>query len=208
MLDLLLAAILLVAVPLHALLRSRSQHDRRKRYRQTVTLIVVLLGLLALNWSINGRSIVALGLEAPTSTGALIGLCLAILFLLAMASIARRHAPSPAALTNTLLPVTPEERRAFVPVVLAAGIGWELLYRGFLLFFLTPHIGVLAAVLLAALSYALAHAPRDARQALGAAISALLFCVAYTLTGSLWWLIILHVGMPLTTIYVRQPSEP
>lgn len=69
-----------------------------------------------------------------------------------------------------------------LPAAHFIGIGWELLYRGFLLLALAPWLGTWGAVVLAAVAYGAAQGYKSPGQ----------------LTGSLWWLMLLHVAMPLT----------
>jgi membrane protease YdiL (CAAX protease family) len=68
----------------------------------------------------------------------------------------------------------------------------QLLYRGFLMLVLTP-----GAVILAALAYGAGHGYKSRGQFAGSIVSAFLFTIGYVLTGSLWWLMLLHMGLPL-----------
>lgn len=69
-----------------------------------------------------------------------------------------------------------------------------MLYRGFLLAVLIPHIGALAAISSAALAYGLAHGYKSPRQLIGT-VAAFIFTIAYYLTESLWWPMLIHAGM-------------
>lgn len=98
-----------------------------------------------------------------------------------------------------MLPRTAVELRWATVFVVAAGTGWEILYRGFLLWVLIPLIGVVGAVCVAAIAYGLAHGFKSRGQLIGSLGMSFAFTVAFALTGSLWWLMLLHVfaGAPL-----------
>jgi membrane protease YdiL (CAAX protease family) len=82
---------------------------------------------------------------------------------------------------------------------------WELLYRGYLLWWLSPLIGIPLAVVCASVSYGLVHGWKSARESLRSIAGAFAFTISYALTGSLWWLIVIHVGLPLISfIAVRR----
>jgi membrane protease YdiL (CAAX protease family) len=82
-------------------------------------------------------------------------------------------------------------------MVVLVSLGWELLYRGFLLMLLTPVTGAATAIILAALAYGIGHGYEKPSQLIGSIVSAFLFTLAFYYTQSLWWLILLHIGLPL-----------
>ncbi|GAA4032471.1 hypothetical protein GCM10022281_10160 [Sphingomonas rosea] len=198
----LLALALLVPVPLWGLWRSRPgrpAQDRKARYWSTIALGTVLLVALALVKRSEGLSLADLGLGPLGTTGAWALAAAAVLLgLLALglrSNRARKERPDDSA--AAMFPHQRDEVPAFVLMILVAGIGWELLYRGFLLWFLPPLIGLWPAVLVAALAYGLAHGWHSGKRFAASLVSALLFTAGYALTGSLWWLILIHLGLPL-----------
>lgn len=213
MLDDILAFLLLVVLPARALWRSRTNRraSRPKAGRYLVTIMMVggLLGVLAADWLTTGRTAAALGLAAPTTMAAMVGLGLAVTLLVAMGMSMRRK-PAPADVqqaSSEMLPDTPGEVRLFLLFALAVGFGWEVLYRGFLLAYLQPHVGLVAAVIVAALAYGAAHGFKNVRQFGGSIAVALAFTVGYALTANLWWLILLHMSLPLLTLFAMRGSE-
>ena len=158
-----------------------------------------------------GRSAALLGLDLPVSTTGLIGIAAALVILAALAAaILLKRPATPSAGQSPradLLPQTDRDTRLFILFSLVAGFGWELLYRGFLLWALTPLLGAPAAVVVAATAYGLAHGSRGIGSLIGAIISSFLFTIAYALTGSLWWLILLHVGLPLVGLLARAAQR-
>lgn len=204
MLDHVLAALLIVALPIRALCRDlRRTPPRAKldRYRSTTLMIAALLALLGVDWVAASRRVGALGLDIPNTTPAIAALVITLVLIVVIVIMGLRRVGSaddrPRDVQATMLPGTPQERSAFLVFVLAAGIGWEVLYRGFLLFYLTPFVGPVSAVCVSAVAYAFAHGFGGAKLFAGSLVSALLFTIGYYATSSLWWLVVLHVALPL-----------
>lgn len=213
MIDLALAFYLAFILPGMQLWRSAHptegpKRPRRLRYLSSIREIaLLLLALAAVCWW-SGHAPSALGLAAPVSGAAFWSLLVAAAAVpvLHLASKLLEHKMDPAKraaaeeqiLANDRFPRTPAELRLFVVLTLFVGIGWELLYRGFLMLALTPLIGIWGAVALAAVAYGAAHGYENPRQLAGAIVSALLFTVGYVLTGSLWWLMLIHVAIPMS----------
>ncbi len=204
--DVLLAAALLLLVPGFNLWRShRSRRtppeDRLKRYWRTMGLAGALLLFLAIDWLLAERPLVLLGLAVRPSLAGWIGLAVAFVTLAALGLLARRFRKSADEATEwdalVMLPQNATELRVFVLFAVVIGFAWEVLFRGFLLWFLTPLLGIVGAVLIAATAYGLAHGYKSPRQLIGSLVAALLFTAAYALTGSLWWLVVVHIGLPL-----------
>jgi membrane protease YdiL (CAAX protease family) len=216
-LDYLLLVALLLFLPAQALwvtLRPTCRPTRRMAQRLVRSMITVaaLLALLFAIWWLERRSLAALGLDVPVSTTGLIGIAASILVIgsLAAATLVKGRGgppdkPPPGA---ELLPATAGESCLFLLFSLVAGFGWELLYRGYLLWALTPLTGTPAAVVLAAAAYGFAHGARDVRSLIGALVTSFLFTTAYAMTGSLWWLIILHAGLPMIGLLAARLSRP
>jgi len=184
------------------------KRPRRQRYLSSIRdIVLLLLALAAVCWW-NGYPPAALGLAAPAGIGLwlLAATALALLTLYYFGAM-RTHKMKPAKRAEAVekirheegMPRTPEEMRLFVLLVLCIGGGWEVLYRGFLMLVLTPLIGVWGAVLVAAVAYGVAHGYQNPKQLILSIGMALLFTTGYVLTGSLWWLMLLHAGLPLIT---------
>jgi len=199
-----LGLVLLILVPAEALWRDWSSSPPRSQMRRYGTTIAKALALLlGLLWvaQTNGITANQLGLGTKLSTGGWIGLAIALMVACGLAVAAVRAKPDPKKLerhrTSALLPNGPRELRLFLLLVPLIGFAWELLYRGFLLWWLVPITGTGGAILLASLAYGLAHGWKNARESAPSIVSALLFTTGYALTGSLWWLIIIHIALPL-----------
>ncbi|MDJ0276058.1 type II CAAX endopeptidase family protein [Sphingomonas sp. 2R-10] len=221
MLDHILAILLLIVVPMRALWRSRpgrpASSTKITRYISTIGMVTGLLALLATSWLITGRSAEALGLAAPTSTPSLIGLGIAVVIFITL-FLGRNKKPKPSqkegieAAQRDLFPETPKETRLFLFLCLAVGGGWEILYRGFLLYYLPSMIGLFWAVIIAAVAYGAAHGFKNPKQFVGSIVSALVFTVAYVATSNLWWLMLIHIGVMLigaaASKAISSNSEP
>lgn len=85
----------------------------------------------------------------------------------------------------------------FQRLALTAGICEEVLFRGFLLWYLTPVLGVVGAVVAGAVVFGLGHAYQGKAGVMKTGIVGLLAGVFATLGGTLLWPIILHAAIDL-----------
>lgn len=206
-LDYALLASLLVILPARSVWRTwispLAESTVTSRYRRTLLVVLGLLSLLAANWIFAGRSAASLGLALPSSVYeyGLLGIAAAIL---AVAATGMLHLHQKPAKPGSMeaegleqLPKTMPEVRLAILAAFGLGFGWEVLYRGYLLFALVPVTGTAAAVTLAAMSYAIGHGDKSVLRFAGSAVAAFVFTIAFAATGSLWWLIVVHVGLPL-----------
>jgi len=213
MIDIALAFYLVFILPGLQLWRSARPTDgpkrpRALRYLSTIREIALLLLVLAAVCWWGGHAPSALGLAAPVSAAARWSLAAAAAVVPVLYFVgklmehtmdpAKRAAAEEQILASDRFPRTPAELRLFVVLSLFVGIGWELLYRGFLMLALAPLIGTWGAVVLAAVAYGAAHGYENPRQLANSIASALLFTVGYVLTGSLWWLMLIHIAIPLS----------
>ena len=211
-LDIVLMICLILILPAWQLWKSIRKSSpaitaRSTRYRQAMLRIALLLSLLAVDWWCSARPMSLLGFDMPLSTRGQIGLGIAAVLIIGvlvgdLISSRRQNNDKRAAHharfeKNDFLPRTSAEFRGFSVLAIMLGAGWEILYRGFLLVSLTPLIGTVGAVCIAAVAYGLAHGFQSRGQFFGSIISAFLFTIAYALTLSLWWLMLVHTFMAL-----------
>lgn len=212
--DILLTVVLVVVLPGYMLSRSLAQRgappgDRSRRYRRTIAMAGVPLIAVAAVWLTAQRPAAALGLGAPDRLGAvlIVVAALAIGALMLTAPRVRRTSdPKRHAEAAAMMPIGVRETAWFLAFVAAVGIGWEILYRGYLWWVLTPAIGGIGAIAVMGVSYGVAHGYRSAGALAASIVSALLFAGGYALTGSLWWLIVIHVGLPLVSLRLRPDA--
>lgn len=191
---------------LAARIREHGEPERIRAYRHTVlTWFGHLLLLLAL-WAVTERPLAALGLTASSLPQLLGGVLLGCLMLLALRlNIARwpteangraavlRHVGRVAA----LLPRSARERRWFRVVAVNAGITEEILFRGYLLWYLGHFAGSALAAALAVLAFTLAHAYQGLRQLPGIAAMGAFFVALYFVSGSILLPIVFHAAVDL-----------
>ncbi len=196
-LDLALAFALVIALPVFRLWTNRPRlktPTRAVKFLRSIALIAILLALLVADWIAAGRTASALGFDWPIGTYGLAGLAFAVILTLLLA-VSARSLPSrrnPEAFKG--MPRTKDELRLFLVLAFGIGCGWEILYRGFLLWALAPRLGMLPAVAVAALAYGFAQGYTNARQMTASIVSAFGFTIAFALTQSLWWLMLLHTA--------------
>ncbi len=230
MLDLIFAAYLLFLLPGWQLWKSlKKKVDKPKpdaarcRVLFRKNLVFILSPLLALAalmaWS--GRSAAALGLDIPVSAYGQWGLAIVVLLFAGLtiwSIVAERRQSAEKAAADLAkyealegIPQSPAELWQQLFLFLCIGAGWELLYRGFLMLVLPPLTGTAFAVILAAVAYGVAHGYQSRNQFLGSIFSAFLFTLGYVYTQSLWWLMLLHVLLPVfgtLTAYIAQNKAP
>ncbi len=218
--DHLFALILLVGVAVWsawnarnvARLARRIAADPNARTNEYLWTIVMEWGLtLALLawWQWAARPLPALGVVLPEGAGAwwTVLVCGAGIFFYARQ--ARTVAASPDAQASLrkelesqpnvrmILPRTVREARVFTGVAITAGICEEVLYRGYLLWYLQSLGLGRGAVVVAIVAFGLAHAYQGSRGSVASGVMGAVFIGVYLLTGSLVAPIVLHATVDL-----------
>jgi membrane protease YdiL (CAAX protease family) len=212
MLDVFLSAWLLLGLPALGIARDARTKDRvrssqMRRWLAAVCLAASASAVLLCEWRWSQRPLELLRLGLPLTTRGAGCLALAAVLLGGLAVAGVRAPPRAAAEEAGLNPRTAREWSAFLVFVVSIGIGWELLFRGFLLYWLSPRTGLAPAVALSSLAYGAAHGVRNPMRFLSALLSALAFTLAAVLSGSLYWLMIIHAGAPLIGAVLLRRSE-
>lgn len=107
---------------------------------------------------------------------------------------------------NGLMPRTDAEARLFVLFCIVIGIGSDLLYRGFLITTLLPVSGAVAAILLASLADGLTYGYDKPRDIPGNVALSLVLGIAFYLSQSLLWIMVLHVGLGLSGASIARQA--
>lgn len=174
---------------------------RRSLYLQAIALQWILAGIAIGLWIRGGRQWVALGLEPRGALGLALGMTLAAAFGLASWAVRARVRRSPEALDHyveklrhleRMLPRTRRELNLFYGVSVTAGICEELLYRGYLLWYLGHWLGIGPAIGLASAIFGLGHAYQGWKGIATTGVVGLLFAGIYLASGSLWPAMALH----------------
>ena len=109
-----------------------------------------------------------------------------------------------------ILPVTQEERAWFVLVSVTAGICEEILYRGFLIRYLSNgpwHAGLWIALAIASISFGLGHGYQGLSGIIGTALIGAVMAVIFLASGSLWLPITLHAIIDLRILLLLRPGD-
>ncbi len=179
-----------------------TQHSLIRRYWQTIVrgwvVVLVLLG----GWHFYGRDFSALGLDWPIGFWGQVGFAFVGIAVLAavvqLLRLPKTLKPEDSARYEKALAevkIAPRNTRqlwVFLLVAITAGIWEELLYRGFLIWFLTPYIGLIGAVALSSIMFGIAHVYQSAFAIVRTALIGLVLAIAYVASGSLWWVMAMH----------------
>jgi uncharacterized protein len=197
--------------------RVKGSADSRAKVQSYRRVVAVLWGLTALGLAAVppddllrppalGGTFARLGaaqrVTLPVVAALLAGLTVPVLVALASPR-ARARLAKPLEALSWYLPNSPAERRWFAAVAVSAGVCEEVLYRGFLLRYLTvllPGLGGMGAVLVAALMFALAHTYQGASGAVATALMALGLTALFVASHSLWLPIMVHALVDLRVL--------
>jgi membrane protease YdiL (CAAX protease family) len=208
--------LLFVLQPIHGAFEARYYIARAKAglpaervrfYRQTTLLEWTFLALLAAAWYDFGRPFADLGFVMSIGPGFWIGfaVCTALTgFLLYSwrsvknASVAEkaRHAESFGNLVS-FIPHTRRELHNFYAVSITAGIVEEIVYRGFVLWYLGQYMPLWVVVAVSSIAFGLAHCYQGASGAFRAGMVGLVFGILYVVTGSIWIPILAHAMLDI-----------
>jgi len=173
--DYFLAFLLIVGLALwarreHARLEHRLARGnggaRLGGYRRIVVMQWSLIGFLGIHWAWTAREVSALGLATPLhwrfAVGLAISLAATAFFWTQLRSVqrseeARAEAREALASLKSLLPQSPRELEAFMRVSVTAGICEELLYRGFLPWFLATWMPFWLAMIVSGVIFGFGH---------------------------------------------------
>ncbi|MGI9628747.1 MAG: CPBP family intramembrane glutamic endopeptidase [Longimicrobiales bacterium] len=183
--------------------------DERIRRREYVETILWLSSMGALSiavWLISGRDLPLLGLGFDPSWQQIASLTVVLLLsgLLffqvrgvlhdsAMREVARKTLDS----VREYMPRTSREARLFRGVSISAGLGEEIFYRGFLLWYLGQVMSLPWAILVSSALFGLAHIMHGSRATVRSSIMGLVLAGLYVFSGSLWASMILHTAVDL-----------
>ena len=174
---------------------------RARQYRKTtVRQWALALAAIAV-WFHAGRSAEELGLGVPSGPRFWIGFVAALalaftwrrLFLAAVNDEkGRERLMSQLNAVRPLLPSSVAELRYFTVLSITAGICEELLFRGYLIWYLNIFVGFPAACILSGVLFGLGHLYQGRRQAVKIIFLGFIFVLFYVGTGTLWIPMALH----------------
>lgn len=173
-----------------------------KRFMRMFAYLGLPLIALAVDWPLADHTRAALGLQFPPSLRGLVGLAFAVVLVVG-AFLSSMLIPNRASAEKLLeqrqsledaglMIRSPADLLSFVALMLLVGCGSEILFRGFLVWAFAPLAGIAGAVVIAALAYGMGHGFKTWAQLAGSIAAAFAFTIAYALTHSLWWLMVVH----------------
>lgn len=179
--------------------------DRLQLYRNTMFghWALLLLGILV--WIAGERDWQSLGLGITTDVSFLLASALTIagISLLVMQLTQVVHADQDTidrfgdrfGRLALLVPHNANELNRFYGVSVTAGIVEEILWRGYLMWYLTGFMPAWAAALCSAVGFGVAHGYQGWAHVPRVTLIGAAFVVLYLLTGSVWLSVILHIAV-------------
>jgi CAAX protease family protein len=111
-----------------------------------------------------------------------------------------------------LMPQTPREFQLFLLVAITAGICEELLFRGFVMWYLAVWTGAIPAAVISSVLFGFAHIYIGIPHVIRSGLVGAVFATLVLATGSLWPAIVLHAAVDLfagdLTYHALHPAEP
>ena len=179
--------------------------DRHKLYRDTIAGHWLLLAIAVLIWAGAGRNWTSLGMGLQTDQNFLAGALLVAagigILLSQVSRIAQLQQSAIDRLRRqfgSLAPLVPQngsELARFYVVSLTAGVVEEVLWRGFLIWYLTQQLPLWMAAVLSALGFGVAHAYQGPENITRITVVGAGLVGLYLLSGSIWLSIVLHVAV-------------
>ncbi len=224
-LDHLLAVVLVVLFPVRAAFfayRRLTIADpgdvprvRLSLYRQGIAIQWSLAAFTVVLWVWQRRSLASLGLLPQLTWGLLgvvAGFAVVVLYVLSQRRKALGDDQALARLrrqmqgVERMLPRNREELRWFARLAVTAGICEELLYRGYLIWYLASWTAVIPAALAASAVFGFGHAYQGPRGVALTALVGVFMSAIYLLTGSLVACMAIHALMDLHAGHMAQAA--
>ncbi|PIQ46960.1 MAG: hypothetical protein COW03_17575 [Cytophagales bacterium CG12_big_fil_rev_8_21_14_0_65_40_12] len=86
--------------------------------------------------------------------------------------------------------------------------GYELMFRGLLLFSTIPLLGEWPAIVLNASFYALVHVPKNLEETIGAIPLGIILCLITITTGTIWVAFFVHITLALSNFFFSLKHHP
>jgi membrane protease YdiL (CAAX protease family) len=177
---------------------------RIRAYQHGIAWIWVLSILAIASWIYSKRALTDIGLDFSSSWQALTGLILlisALIYIRYVNHTIKNDEDQRSAINSKLkdnsasiyLPRTKRDFVWFMNLSISAGICEELLFRGYLIWYIGEYSTTLVAIVLSSLLFGLAHSYQGWKGIVQSGGTGLVLAVIYVFTGSLWIPIALHI---------------
>jgi len=191
------------SVRLQRALEGRGGGARMRAYARIIAWQWGSAAVLLAAWFALRRTPGALGVSAPAGRGVLIAAAIALAIIAVMAAqvraVRRRaelaaQARAAAATLAWLLPASPAELRRFFALGCTAGTVEELIYRGYLMWYVGAWAPTWVAIVATSAAFGAAHLYQGPANALKTALVGLVMGCLFWLSGSLWVPMALHAA--------------
>ena len=183
-------------------IRKGGEPARIWAYRQTILTWLSLTVILIAMWSALGRDWAAIGFQLPAPGPLLVGLAASALFLAVILTPLRNLSKSDISVQEfeqqlgkvaTLLPRSGKEGSWFFRLSVNAGITEEIIFRGYLIWYLQHFLPLLWSAVIAAVLFGLGHLYQGVKQLPGLLLVSAVAVTLYVYTESLLVPVILHI---------------
>ncbi len=183
-------------------IRQEGEPVRIWAYKQTILTWLTLTVLLLAMWSLLGRDWAAIGFRFPDLGPLVVGLGFSALFLAIILTPLRKLSMSDMPIEEfeqqlgkvaILLPRSRKEGAWFQRLSVNAGITEEIIFRGYLIWYLQHFLPLLWSAVIAALLFGLGHLYQGARQLPGLLLVSAVAVALYVYTESLLVPMLLHI---------------
>lgn len=195
------------------LLRANPDHRGRVRtqaYAESMTIEWVLFAAVLFVWSHQDRPWDGLGFSFSGGWGFWLGAAIAVAIIVIGTRQRLSLVQDPDDDINQivldqleglrpLLPHTRTEMNRFSMVAVTAGICEEVLFRGFLLWYLGSLVPLVPSLLLGAILFGMAHAYQGTKGVIQTGLVGLGLVLLYKITGSLWVPMAVHIFVDLNS---------
>jgi membrane protease YdiL (CAAX protease family) len=171
----------------------------------------LLSAILITHWVWLGRLWVGLGLRPALTYGAL-GVALGLAAMIVIVAVQSRRPENREVAferarerlkhVEVMLPHTTGELKLFSALSITAGLCEELLFRGFMIWYLQHWMGLIQAALLSSALFGLGHAYQGVRGILTTGLVGVFMAGVYLLSGSIWLCMLIHALMDLYAGFV------
>lgn len=180
---------------------------RTHAYRMAMLSQWTLSAALLANWAVNARTWVSLGV-VPALTPGVVGVGAGLVIVIGLMMIQNRRpegreramdrARERVRALAFMMPHSARELRLFTALAITAGICEELLFRGFMMWYLAHWTGEMQAALLSSLVFGLGHAYQGPRGILLTGAIGVFMAGIYLLSGSLYLPMLIHAAVDIT----------